>query len=153
VSVVALFGATGGTGRRVLTRLASSAVTVSLLSNHPMPTWSADDWVAMAQARNDARYAKNQAPLSAAIDALIQLEAADQLEQAGRHDEAVTFAANAVQNCPSTRRFSLGTRASSQATTIPSLTSTRCSSASGRTRPADQFGFDAASGHVHRAAM
>lgn len=77
-----------------------SAFTVSLLSNHPVPTWTADDWVAMAQARNVARYTKNSAPLPAAIDALIQLEAADQLEAAGRHDEAVTFAANAVAELP-----------------------------------------------------
>jgi len=65
-----------------------------------MPTWSADDWAVMAQARNDARYTKNHAPFPAAIDALIQLQAADQLEVAGRHDEAVTFAANAVAELP-----------------------------------------------------
>ncbi|RBY95492.1 hypothetical protein DQ237_13200 [Blastococcus sp. TF02-8] len=77
-----------------------SAFTVSLLSNHQMPTWSADDWTAVAQARNDARYSKNHAPLPAAIDALIQLWAADELEAAGRHDEALAFAANAVAEMP-----------------------------------------------------
>jgi hypothetical protein len=90
-----------------------SAFTVSLLSNHPMPTWSADDWIAMAQARNDARYTRNHAPLPAAIDALIQLEAADQLEAAGRHDEAVMFAANAVAEMPGNEALSRGKRASS----------------------------------------
>jgi hypothetical protein len=77
-----------------------SAFTVSLLSNHPTPAWSADEWATMAQARNDARFTKNHALLPAAIDALIQLEAADQLKAAGRHDEAVTFAANAVAELP-----------------------------------------------------
>ena len=88
------------------------------------PTWSADDWVAMAQARSDARYTGKQAPFPAAIDALIQLEAADQLEAAVRHDEAVAFAANAVAECPATRLCSLGKRASSQATMIPISTYT-----------------------------
>lgn len=40
------------------------------------------------------------APLPAAINALFKLEAADQVEVAGRHDEAVTFAANAVAELP-----------------------------------------------------
>lgn len=86
--------------KAVLDAPSASAFTVSLLSNHPMPTWSADDWAAMAQARNDARHTKSQAPLPAAIDALIQLCTADELESAGRHDEAVTFAANAVAELP-----------------------------------------------------
>jgi hypothetical protein len=41
-----------------------------------------------------------ETPLPAAVDALIQLETADQLEAAGRHDEAVGFASNAVEECP-----------------------------------------------------
>jgi hypothetical protein len=86
--------------KAVLEKPSPSAFTVSLLSNHPIPTWSADDWAAMAQTRNDARRTKNHAPLPAAIDALIQLEAADQLEAAGRHDEAVAFAVNAVAELP-----------------------------------------------------
>lgn len=86
--------------KAVLDAPSASAVTVSLLSNHPMPAWSADDWVAMAQARNDARHTKSQAPLPAAIDALIQLFTADELEAAGRHNEAVAFAANAVGELP-----------------------------------------------------
>ncbi|MBD0735765.1 hypothetical protein [Streptomyces sp. CBMA29] len=85
--------------KAVLDTPSPSAFTVSLLSDHPMPAWSADDWVAMAQARNDARYIKNHAPFPAAIDALIQLRA-DELEAAGRHDEAVTFAANAIAELP-----------------------------------------------------
>jgi hypothetical protein len=39
-------------------------------------------------------------PIPPAIDTLIQLEAADQLEAVGRHDEAVEFAANAVEETP-----------------------------------------------------
>lgn len=77
-----------------------SAFVVSRLSNYPLQTWSVDDWASMAQTRQEARYTKNPAPLPAAIDALIQLEAADHLEAAGRHDEAVIFAANAVTEMP-----------------------------------------------------
>jgi hypothetical protein len=40
-----------------------------------------------------------EAPLPAAVDALIRLETADQLMTAGRHDEAIVFAANAVEEC------------------------------------------------------
>lgn len=86
--------------KAVLDAPSASAFTVSLLSNHPMPTWSTDDWVAMAQSRNDARHTKSQAPLPAVIDTLIQLFTADELEAAGRHDEAVAFAANAVTELP-----------------------------------------------------
>lgn len=78
----------------------ASAFTVSLLSNHPTPTWSVDDWAAMARSRNDTRHTKSHAPLPAVIDALIQLFTADELEAAGRHDEAVAFAANAVTELP-----------------------------------------------------
>ncbi|MDQ1178656.1 hypothetical protein [Rhodococcus sp. SORGH_AS_0301] len=86
--------------KAVLDAPSASAVTVSLLSDHSMPTWSANDWAAMAQARNGARHTKSQAPLPAAIDVLIQLIAADELEAAGRHDEAVVFAAKAVGELP-----------------------------------------------------
>lgn len=86
--------------KAVLETPSPSAYTVSILSNHSIPTWTVDDWGTMARARNDARHTKNHAPLPAVIDALIQLEAADQLEAAGRHEEAVTFAANAVAEMP-----------------------------------------------------
>lgn len=86
--------------KSVLDAPSASAFTVSLLSNQPMPAWSADDWVTMAQARNDARHTKSQAPLPAVIDALIQLFTADELEAAGRHNEAVAFAAHAVGESP-----------------------------------------------------
>jgi len=89
-----------GEYKAVLDAPSASAVTVSLLSGHPMPAWSTDDWATMAQARNEARHTKGQAPLPAAIDALIQLIAADELEAAGRHDEAVAFAANAIGELP-----------------------------------------------------
>jgi len=86
--------------KAVLEAPSPSAFTVSLLSNHPLPAWSVDDWAAMAQSRWDARYTGKHAPLPAAIDALIQLEAADQLAVAGRRDEAIAFAANAVAELP-----------------------------------------------------
>lgn len=86
--------------KAVLDAPSASAFTVSLLSNHPMPAWSVNEWVTMAQARNDARHTKSQAPLPPVIDALIQLFIADELEAAGRHDEAIKFAANAVAELP-----------------------------------------------------
>jgi len=72
----------------------------SLLGNRPMPTWSADEWAAVAQARNDSRHAKNHPPLPAAIDVLIQLYAADELKAAGKHAKALVYAANAVSELP-----------------------------------------------------
>jgi hypothetical protein len=84
----------------VLDAPSPSAFTVSLLSDRSMPTWSADDWAALARARNDARHTKSHAKLPAAIDALIQLFTADELESVDRHDEAITFAANAVAELP-----------------------------------------------------
>jgi len=86
--------------KAVLDAPTPSAYTVSLLSDIPQPAWSASDWVAMAQARNDARHNRKHAPLPPAIDVLIQLETADQLEGVGRHDEALLFARNAVAELP-----------------------------------------------------
>jgi hypothetical protein len=54
----------------------------------------------MASARRDLRTKGKEAPLPPTVDALIQLEAADQLEGVGRHDEAVVFAGNAVEEVP-----------------------------------------------------
>ncbi len=76
------------------------AFTVGLLSNWNPPTWSPDEWADMAAGRHAARLKGGEAPLPPVIDALVQLEAADQLEAVGRHDEAVTFAANAVGELP-----------------------------------------------------
>ena len=59
----------------------------------------------MATARHAARRKGKEPPLPQAVDALIQLEAADQLEAAGRHDEAVAFAAKAVQESPGTEEL------------------------------------------------
>lgn len=77
-----------------------SAFVVSTLSNHKVREWTADEWAAMASSRNESRHMKSHARLPCAIDALIQLEAADQLEAAGRHDEALTFAENAATEAP-----------------------------------------------------
>ncbi|WP_409436481.1 hypothetical protein [Mycobacterium sp. SMC-14] len=76
------------------------AFTVVVLSNRTLPAWTADDWAAMASSRYAARCKGKESPLPAKIDALIQLEAANELEVAGRHDEAVVFAANAVEEFP-----------------------------------------------------
>ena len=76
------------------------AFTVGVLSNRRLPVWTPDEWAAMASSRHAARFTGKESPLPATIDALIQLEAADQLEVAGRHDEAVVFAANAVEESP-----------------------------------------------------
>lgn len=85
----------------VLNEPSPAAYTVAVLSRgRPQPTWSADDWARMASERSEARRRRTHAPLPAAIDALIQLEAADQMEAAGRHDEAVVFASRAVEEMP-----------------------------------------------------
>ncbi|MCF6378161.1 hypothetical protein L2K70_11160 [Nocardioides KLBMP 9356] len=86
-----------------LKTLSPAAFTAAILSGDGVPEWSVDEWALMARARAEARRAKGAAPLPAAIDALIQLEAADQLERAGRHDEAVVLAANAVGEMPGDR--------------------------------------------------
>ncbi|MGV2822540.1 hypothetical protein ABZX73_16865, partial [Brevibacterium casei] len=84
----------------VLDTPSPSAFTVSILSNFAHRIWSVDEWSALAESRNSARRTNNEAPLPAPIDALIQLIAADHLEAASRHDEAVQFAANAVAEMP-----------------------------------------------------
>jgi hypothetical protein len=76
------------------------AYTVGPLSNHKPPGWRPEEWAEMAAARRATRVKGKAAPLPPAVDALVQLEAADQLEAAGRHDEAVVFAANAVEESP-----------------------------------------------------
>lgn len=65
-----------------------------------MPDWTVEEWVAVATARRAARSKGKQVPLPTAVDTLLQLETADRLEAAGRHDEAVAFASNAVEECP-----------------------------------------------------
>ena len=77
-----------------------TAFTVGLLSNRRRAEWTADEWAELATARRAARTNGKETPLPAAVDALLQLETADQLEAAGRHDEAVGFASNAVEECP-----------------------------------------------------
>jgi hypothetical protein len=77
-----------------------TAYAVGLLSNRKPPSWTADEWAEMAGARRAERLHGKEAPLPASVDTLIQLEAADQLEAVGRHDEAVAFAANAVEESP-----------------------------------------------------
>jgi len=76
------------------------AYTVGLLANRRPPTWGPDEWAEMAATRFAARQNGTEPPLPQAVDALFQLEAADQLEAAGRHEEAVAFAANAVEESP-----------------------------------------------------
>jgi hypothetical protein len=76
------------------------AFAVGILSNRKRPFWTPDEWAVMALNRYAARREGKRQPLPPAIDALIQLEAADQLEAAGRHADAVVFAASAVEECP-----------------------------------------------------
>ena len=77
-----------------------TAFTVGLLSNRGRAEWTADEWAELATARQAARIKGKEQPLPVAVDALLQLETADQLESAGRHDEAVGFASNAVEERP-----------------------------------------------------
>lgn len=89
------------THRVALDTPSPTAFAASLLSRQWRTSeWSADDWAALATARREARVRGKEPPLPAAVDVLLQLESADQLEAAGRHDEAVVFAANAVEEHP-----------------------------------------------------
>ncbi|WP_313536140.1 hypothetical protein [Arsenicicoccus bolidensis] len=91
-----------------LRRPSASAAVVLLLADPSLPAglcrdlsaWSDDEWVELASHRHEERRRGRHARLPAKIDALIQLEAADRLEAAGRHDEAVRFAARAVEEVP-----------------------------------------------------
>lgn len=83
-----------------LDRPTPTAFTVGVLSNRRPPVWTPDEWATMASKRHAARAKGKELPLPASIDALIQLEAADHLEATGRHEEAVAFAAYAVEECP-----------------------------------------------------
>ena len=76
------------------------AFTVRLLSNRGHAEWTANMWAKVATARRTARTTNNEMPLPAAVDALLQLETANQLQAAGRHDDAVLFASHAVEEFP-----------------------------------------------------
>lgn len=80
------------------------AFTVSLLSNHRPRHWTPQEWADMADTRRAARLAGKAPPLPQKIDTLIQLEAADQSEAAGRHADALRYAAAAVEECPGDER-------------------------------------------------
>jgi hypothetical protein len=88
------------TNKACLEAPSAIAFTLGLLSNRPRPNWNADEWAELASSRRAARIKGKEAALSAAVDALLQLEAADQLEAAGRHEEAAGFASNAVEEFP-----------------------------------------------------
>lgn len=76
------------------------AFTVGLLSKRGMPDWSGEQLVELATTRRAERGRGKGVPLPATVDATIQVQAADQLEAADRHDEAVVFAANAIEGSP-----------------------------------------------------
>jgi hypothetical protein len=77
-----------------------TAFTVATLSNFAPREWTLQEWADLADARRAERVAGKAAPLPAKIDALLHLKAADWMEAEGRHDEALTYAANAVEECP-----------------------------------------------------
>lgn len=77
-----------------------TAFLVGLLSNRGHPAWTAQAWAELAASRRAARAAGKEQPVPEGADVLVQLEAADRLEAAGRHDEAVLRAACAVEECP-----------------------------------------------------
>lgn len=83
-----------------LDRPSPVAFAVGLLCDRGVPDWTLDEWVTMASQRRAARTTGKQAPLPAAVDVLLQLETADRLEAAGRHDEAVVYASHAVEERP-----------------------------------------------------
>jgi hypothetical protein len=81
------------------------AFAVALLSNFRTREWTPREWADLATARRAARINGKTIQLTAKIDALLQLEAADQMEGAGQHDEAVIFAANAVEEYPGDKQL------------------------------------------------
>lgn len=78
----------------------ATTFAISLLSNWKRPAWTTQEWAELARARRADRAAGRATKLPARVEAMLQLEAADQLELAGRHDEAVTCAAAAVEEAP-----------------------------------------------------
>lgn len=77
-----------------------AAFATGILGKQGMPLWTPDQWADLAANRRRARLSGKAVPLPAKVDALLQLEAADQLEAVGRHEEALAFAANAVEEFP-----------------------------------------------------
>lgn len=76
------------------------AFAVAVLSNRGFPEWNVDEWAELATSRRVSRMNGHETPLPASIDVLLQLTTADNLETAGRHDAAVEFASNALEECP-----------------------------------------------------
>ncbi|MFC4613458.1 hypothetical protein ACFO3K_01910 [Cellulomonas algicola] len=74
--------------------------TVRVLSNFVPREWTLQEWFELATERRAVRVRGKGAPLPAKIDALLQLQAAEELEAAGSHDDALIFASNAVEECP-----------------------------------------------------
>lgn len=94
----------GETYEPILNDPSPYAFTVSLLSNYRPREWTPQEWADMADARRAARLTGKGPPLPQRIDTLIQLEAADQSEAAGRHTDALKYAAAAVEECPGEER-------------------------------------------------
>lgn len=74
--------------------------SVAVLSDRAFPDWTTQQWTELAQQRRADRLTGKEAPLPTAVDVLLQLEVADRLEAAGLHEQAIEFAANAVEECP-----------------------------------------------------
>lgn len=62
--------------------------------------WSAEQWAELAARRRAERAGKGHQPMPPSIDAALQAEAALQSAAAGRKEEAVMLAANAVEEMP-----------------------------------------------------
>jgi len=72
---------------------------VGLLSD-PMPTWTDDQWYAMATDRRTRRSTRRYLELPAGFDAALQVMAAERLMEEGRVDEAHTLARFGVEELP-----------------------------------------------------
>jgi hypothetical protein len=71
-----------------------------------LPDWTAEEYRALADERRAERSkGKGGQPLPRQIDAALQTEAADLLERAGRHDEAIEHARLAVEELPGNQRL------------------------------------------------
>ena len=66
-----------------------------------LPEWTAEEYRALAvERRSERSKGRGGQPLPRQIDAALQAETADLLEQAGRHDEAIEHARLAVEELP-----------------------------------------------------
>jgi hypothetical protein len=76
-----------------------TAFATGLLTDR-LPTWSSDQWLALATDRRNERATKSAQPLPPALDAALLVVAAEELRAAGQQDQAAQLAGWAVEEMP-----------------------------------------------------